>query len=474
MIVTDIKYNEIRILFVSAIDVTSEVETRYPHLGFAYIASYAKKVLPNLNLKFKVINKNFSSVLDDFEPHLVGVSCVSQNFLIAEEYARISEEKNIPVVFGGLHVTDLPKSLPKSAILGVIGEGEITFADFLSVYVENGFCVSQNDLANINGISYWDNKSQELIMTPPRLNLSDLDDLPMPDRELLNVEPVTYMFTSRGCPYTCSFCSSSRYWDKVRYFSAKYVADEIQLLYESYNVRFIRFFDDLFVAKRLRIQELIDELRKRELLGKIKYSCNVTSNLITDKSDKTIKLMSELGIVSVSFGFESGDDEMLVFLKGGFVTAEKNNNAINICKKHSMTVNGSFIIGSPKETREQVIKTYNFIKNSKIDNFDVYFLTPLPGTSVWEIAKDKGLVSDYDFDWSRLSVNAYRNPENAIFLSEKLTQEELIEFYKKFKRLRLLRSITRIWGHPLIKQLPRYLYARSKEYIIDKYIRQNR
>ena len=184
--------------------------------------------------------------------------------------------------------------------------------------------------------------------------------------------------------------------------------------------------------------------------------------------------MSELGIVSVSFGFESGDDEMLVFLKGGFVTAEKNNNAINICKKHSMTVNGSFIIGSPKETREQVIKTYNFIKNSKIDNFDVYFLTPLPGTSVWEIAKDKGLVSDYDFDWSRLSVNAYRNPENAIFLSEKLTQEELIEFYKKFKRLRLLRSITRIWGHPLIKQLPRYLYARSKEYIIDKYIRQNR
>jgi len=73
-----------------------------------------------------------------------------------------------------------------------------------------------------------------------------------------------------------------------------------------------------------------------------------------------------------------------------------------------------------------------------------------------------------------LSVNAYRNPENAIFLSEKLTQEELIEFYKKFKRLRLLRSITRIWGHPLIKQLPRYLYARSKEYIIDKYIRQNR
>ena len=131
MIVTDIKYNEIRILFVSAIDVTSEVETRYPHLGFAYIASYAKKVLPNLNLKFKVINKNFSCVLDDFEPHLVGVSCVSQNFLIAEEYARISEEKNIPVVFGGLHITDLPKSLPKSAILGVIGEGEITFADFL-------------------------------------------------------------------------------------------------------------------------------------------------------------------------------------------------------------------------------------------------------------------------------------------------------------------------------------------------------
>jgi len=340
--------------------------------------------------------------------------------------------------------------------------------------VDNDFYLEREELAKINGISYWDNETGDLVLTPARENHANLDDLPIPKRELLVIDRVTYMFTSRGCPYKCSFCSSSRYWDKVRYFSAEYVANEIDVLYHKYNVRFIRFFDDLFVAKRSRIQELINALKAKNLLGKIKYSCNVTANLLNDKSDKTIKLMSELGIVSVSFGFESGDDDMLLFLKGSFVTANKNDHAINVCKKFGMAVNGSFIIGSPKETGEQIIKTYNFIKNSKIDNFDIYFLTPLPGTPVWEIAKEKGLVSDYDFDWSKLSVNAYRSPENAIFLSETLSQAELISFYRKFKRLRLLRSITHVWSHPLIMQLPRYLYFRAKEYVFDRYIRNSR
>jgi len=466
--------NEIRILFVSAIDATSEVETRYPHLGFAYIASYAEKKLASLNLSFRIINNNLEDEIDDFEPHLVGISCVSQNFLIALRYADLVSDKNIPIIFGGLHVTDLPKSLPKNSILGVIGEGEVTFSEVLRSLVDNDFYLEREELAKINGISYWDNETGDLVLTPARENHANLDDLPIPKRELLVIDRVTYMFTSRGCPYKCSFCSSSRYWDKVRYFSAEYVANEIDVLYHKYNVRFIRFFDDLFVAKRSRIQELINALKAKNLLGKIKYSCNVTANLLNDKSDKTIKLMSELGIVSVSFGFESGDDDMLLFLKGSFVTANKNDHAINVCKKFGMAVNGSFIIGSPKETGEQIIKTYNFIKNSKIDNFDIYFLTPLPGTPVWEIAKEKGLVSDYDFDWSKLSVNAYRSPENAIFLSETLSQAELISFYRKFKRLRLLRSITHVWSHPLIMQLPRYLYFRAKEYVFDRYIRNSR
>ena len=470
------KKDEIKILFISAIDVTSEVETRYPHLGFAYIASYAKKMLPDIKLTFKIINGDVNKEVDHFKPDLVGISCVSQNFLIAEKYANNLNNKRIPVVFGGLHVTDLPESLPKSSIFGVIGEGEITFYEFLKSYIENDFdCnFSEEQLSKIDGISYWSKITQKLVLTNPRKNHVDLDELPMPDRDLLVIDKITYMFTSRGCPYKCSFCSSSRYWDKVRYFSAEYVANEIELLHYKYNVTFIRFFDDLFVAKRERIRDLINELKSRGLLGKIKYSCNVTANLLNDKSDKTIKLMSELGIVSVSFGFESGDDEMLIFLKGSFVTAEKNDYAIDVCKKYGMTVNGSFIIGSPGETKEQIDKTYNFIKNSKIDNFDVYFLTPLPGTPVWDIAKEKKLVSDYDFDWNRLSVNAYRNPTNAIFLSDTLTPEEIISYYRKFKRLRLLRSLTRVWSHPLIMQLPRYLYVRSKEYILDRLIYRNR
>ena len=106
------------------------------------------------------------------------------------------------------------------------------------------------------------------------------------------------------------------------------------------------------------------------------------------------------------------------------------------------------------ESAQQIMNTYNFIKNSRLDLFDVYLLTPFPGTPVWEYARKRKLVSEDMQDWAVLDVNAYRKPGQAIILSECLTQIEIIRFYKKFRKLRFRRNLFKVFNHPMKRDLP--------------------
>ncbi|MGD0088847.1 MAG: radical SAM protein, partial [Planctomycetota bacterium] len=304
--------------------------------------------------------------------------------------------------------------------------------------------------AKVPGVAFW--HEGQLNCTPDRPLLTDLDRLPQPARDLLHIRRHTYMFTSRGCPFRCVFCSSSRYWKNVRFFSADYVVDEIQRLARDYNVQMISFFDDLFTAKLARVEEIVRLLEKRGLLGKIRFTCNCRADTVTPELGR---LLVRMGFVSVGMGLESGNQPNLCYLKGERATVAQNLKAINGLKEAGLHVNASFVIGSPQETREQVLETYSFIRHSRLDLFDVYLLTPLPGTPVWELAKQRGLVSDDMPDWSRLDVNAYRDPERAIILSETLRADELLALYRKFLRLRWWWNTAHIWNHPLRGEVPR-------------------
>lgn len=451
----------LKILFINAIDPNSEVETRYPNLGLGYLAASLRREIPNVRFIFKIIDDNVEDTICKFQPDLVGITTVSQNFPIALRYMKILTAHNIPTIWGGVHISALPHLLPREAALGCIGEAEATIVDVVNVFVNDG--LSPKNLATIPGIVYWDN--DEFKKTSDRNPIPNLDDLPMPARDLMEIGTTTYMFTSRGCPYKCTFCSSSRYWGKTRFFSADYVVSEIEFLYRKYHVSMIRFFDDLFIAKRSRLEEIVDKLEEKNLLGKIKFTCNCRANLI---DDDMVCLLKKLGVVSVGFGLESADEKTLQYLKCDSVSVERNRAAVEIVKKGGIAVNASFVIGSPQEGRDSIMRTYDFIQSSRLDSFEIYVLTPFPGTPVWDYAKARGIVTEENFDWAALNVNLYRNPEGSIILSEILSKEEVISYYKKFKRLRLLRNFKSIWRHPLKGQLPRYIMARVKEYCIDR------
>jgi len=446
-----------KILFVNSINTFSELENRYPPLGIGYLISYLRKMFGNNFFIFRIISDNLNQELKVFNPDIVCITSVSQNYNLAKEHAKTAKEQGFPVIIGGIHISMLPESLSGDMDVGVIGEGERTIVELVKLFLAQGGFNDFDMLNSVKGIVY--KKGNELILTPKRELIDPLDEIPFPSRDMFNISGHSYIFSSRGCPYRCQFCASARYWHKVRYFSAEYVVNEIKELINRYNVKLISFYDDLMMASLDRLRKIVALLEQEGLLGKVKFTANARANLMTEE---TVKLLKKMNVVSVGMGLESGSERILQYLKKNNVSIAMNHQAIEMLKKYKITANASFVIGSPDETREEILETLNFIKKNRLDLFDVYVLTPYPGTPIWDYAKAKGLVSN-DMDWAKLDISFSYNYKKAIILSEILNREELNSLFKIFKRHFFLLMVKNIFKHPYLIDVPKILIAKTRE-----------
>jgi magnesium-protoporphyrin IX monomethyl ester (oxidative) cyclase len=443
-------------MFINSVDITKEIETALPPLGLAYLAAFLRKEFGQDKIEFKIVDRNIKEEISLFKPDIISISSVSQNYNRAMEYASIAKRQSLPVIIGGVHISALPSTLTNDMDVGVLGEGEETLVEIIKNYLEGG-CFNKDKFSGIDGIVF--RKNGQTFVTAKRNQIKPLDRIPMPARDLLTITKSTYMFSSRGCPYKCTFCSSCRFWGSLRFFSAEYVANEIKSLVERYGVRKISFWDDLFVADRERLKKIFEFLKREGLLGQMEFTCHVRSNLV---DDELAVILKQMGFSGIGMGLESGSSTTLEYLKGPNISVQKHINAINILRKHGIDFCGSFIIGSPKESREDVLTTLEFIKKNGIDDFDLYVLTPLPGTPVWDYAKERGLV-DEQMDWSKLSINFEYNHENAVILSEKLTREELYKLFKLFRRYKLVKMMKKGLRNPklILKGVAKILSGRA-------------
>ena len=240
-------------------------------------------------------------------------------------------------------------------------------------------------------------------MTQTRAFMEDLNALPMPARHLLPLSryqalgfPIS-MITSRGCPYQCIFCQGRRMvGSRVRQRSAIAVVDEMENIL-SYGITRINIADDLFVSDKQKVREVCGEIRRRGL--HFAWSAFARVNTV-DK--ETLEIMRDTGCDAVSFGVESGNQEMLDRIKKK-ITLDQVRKAVALCREVGLVVHCSFIVGLPGETHQTLADSKAFAETLG-DYYGYHLLAPFPGTTVRE------KVAEYDLeiltdDWTQYDAN---------------------------------------------------------------------
>ena len=269
-----------------------------------------------------------------------------------------------------------------------------------------------------------------MVNTGARKLIENLDELPQPARHLVPVEkywsvlsrnrPITTLMTSRGCPYKCIFCDRPHLGKTFRWRSAKNVVDEMEECIKL-GIRELVLYDDTFTVKKQRVHEVCDEIIRRKL--NIYWDVRARVN---GMDEEILKKMRRAGCIRIHFGVESGNKEILRILKKG-ITLEEVSVAFKAARKAGITTLGYFMIGNPSEKRAQMLQTIEFAKSLKADYVHISLATPFPGTALYSMGLEKGLLK-YDY-WREFA----RNPTSQfvpLFWEEHLNRDELIEMLR--------------------------------------------
>lgn len=407
--------------------------------GLAYISAvlikenYITKVLDINGYKYskEEVKEFLNKYLLEEDINIVGIGCLITCYSYVKWLvATIREIKpQTKVVVGGGLGTSVPEMVLErlKADISVIGEGEETIKEIMDVFNK------KRELESLKGIVYI--KEDKIIRNPLRERIQDLDSLPFPAWHLFPMD--IYLKTSlhefgvkikgnamcvvsaRGCPFHCTFCYDA-FGHNRTLRSVKNVIEEIIILKEKYGVGYIMLTDPVFVTNKDWIYELCDEIRKNRL--SVKWIASGRVNLV---DEQILKKMKEAGCVALSYGVESGSQKILDVMKKG-VTIKNSSNAVSITRKVGIEFVYSFMMGFPEETGEDFDKTAEFCIENDIHLISIFFVTPYPGTALYEQVKNMGLIKDEEDYISRLG-----DATELVLNISKFNDDELWDFRNK-------------------------------------------
>ncbi|MDP2974286.1 MAG: radical SAM protein, partial [Candidatus Diapherotrites archaeon] len=371
---------------------------------------------------------------------------------------------DLPIMIGGYHLTALPHKMPKEFDVGIVGEGEQVLLELVNTFEKKGGFQAR-DLSKIKSTVFWDNG--KIKITERRGNIQPLDKIPFPSSDLLPMQryylkPARHTFdklsigtsilTTRGCMYDCVFCSQTGFWQHtMRFFSPEYVVAEMREIVDNYKIDMLRIMDDLFAVNKKRVAKIAELMKKEGITDKVELHVFGRTNLINEEMCRHLRQMN---VRYINFGLESGSERILRFLKKGSVTVEQHKRALDLCKKHGLLVDASFIFGTPGETKRDIQKTFELVRHPALKNVMFFKLTPLPASAIWDYALKRGLVSE-GMDWNDLDA-AIANPRLP-HLNNAMSKEEymqiLPEIVAEYRRCNYTR------GAPKIKL--RYLFNKN-------------
>jgi anaerobic magnesium-protoporphyrin IX monomethyl ester cyclase len=391
------------------------------------------------------------------KPDVVGISgpftCQIDN---AVKISNLVKEvnPNILTVTGGPHVTLASEAFlreAKDVDIVVRGEGEYTMLEIAQTFED------RKQMDKILGIAY--RQSGKIRLNPPRPLIKNLDQLPYPAYNLVDMEryltlkKIGYrsfkdraisMITSRGCPFNCCFCAVHLHMGRdFRAHSAKYVVDHIQFVVKKFNVRNVFFEDDNLTLDIERFENICNDIISR----KINIGWETPNGVRADCLNRELlKKMKQSGCKSVFIGVESGDQQILNNVICKSLDLNRVVEFAKDAKEIGLKTGAFYIIGFPGETKENMQKTVDFALRLKRE-YDVgmhlFVATPSFGTRLYEECVKKGYVEE------NLTWNAFaqaRQPKGMPLITTKdFTPAQVKEIAARaiaqYKRLSLINHL---------------------------------
>lgn len=379
-----------------------------PPIELGYIASLAMQ--DGHEVKFVDANAlelsatDLKPLMGEFKPHAVATVTssldrwicphlkIQESFNILETAKGINSEIQTALI--GPHGTTAPhEMLARSTAVDVVvrGEPEFITRDWIRAVD------SDRNYEAVTGIAY--RKNGEIVQTPDRPYVDDLESLPRPAYHLFPMEkyhyrdnclqrPFAIALASRGCPYKCTFCLTIMQGKQWRLRSTTKVAEEMEWLSRDLGIRSVMFFDFEFGLNRDRTLELCREIAARKL--PLTWGCEMR---VSDAKEDVLVAMKEAGCNFVGFGVESGNQEILNKTKKG-ITLEQVRKAFDLAHKLNINTEKPYwILGLPGENMETIEKTIEFSlelhSNSKFPG-NAAFAVPYVGTEIHRIAMNNG------------------------------------------------------------------------------------
>lgn len=385
----------------------------YPPLGQLYVSAY----LEERNIENYVFDTTFSSkqkqldFIANKQPKVVAIYANLMTKVEVIVLIKILTQNPLygfpKIILGGPDVTyNCDNYLSAGAHFLVLGEGEETCFELYNAIAQ------QTAFNEIKGIAYLENA--KVIKTPPRVKIKELSNLPLPNRDAINMQKYLDTWklnhglssmtvsTQRGCPYTCKWCSTAVYGQSYRRRPAKFVAQELAMLKKKYKPDSIWFVDDVFTVSHKWLTQFHEEVLKQDAV--IPFECITRAERL---NDHVLQLLKEAGCYRIWIGAESGSQKI--------IDAMDRRVDVDVVKKAIQKTNalgietGTFImVGYPGENSEDIKTTIQYLKDANPTHFTITVAYPIKGTSLYNEIEDKITVqpnwetsTDRDIDFKR-------------------------------------------------------------------------
>jgi radical SAM superfamily enzyme YgiQ (UPF0313 family) len=353
-----------------------------------------------------VLEHRIPALISKFRPDVVGISCISarwpEAYRMAEAFSRNREKGNrFKLVLGGFHPTsEFEKVFAQAPFVDWIhlGESEKSLLDILA----------GTDPRTLPGIAW--REGEKTCHNPPQVQVKDLDSLPFPNWNLLDLSyygapnklaifryykkkvRILPLFCSRGCVYRCGFCTYKQ--QVFRKHSAEYVGHYLEYLLANYKVDAVFGYDSFLFGEHL--QQICEEIVRRRINRRLIWECSLRANVV-EKND--VLALKRSNCWSVFYGFESGSDRILDEMNKG-TTVEEGLRAARYHHEVRLPFTACMMFGYPRERREDVRLSEKFLLASKPYGYSINVFVPMPGSNIYDELLHNGRIlinSPYDY-----------------------------------------------------------------------------